>query len=268
MAGDIRLFKIGQPERSLANWGDVVVLVGIAALLYLGVRLAVGAPAVVCNPRFRCRPVCSQFMRPCLLDACWLHTSIDALHAHLWASSSADSRRAEHVLMPILDVLQSVPILLLSPVVLLSFTAILPLSKSAIELASIASIFTTQAWNMTFAVTSRSDTIPTELREAPLIFRFTGWHPLQDPGAALCRQSVPIWNSMMSWAGGWFFLMASEIFTVGADAIFDCLGWALICRPRPTHSDVTRDPLRRRIPWCFMTVLPGSICLAAAACLV
>jgi NitT/TauT family transport system permease protein len=123
------------------------------------------------------------------------------------------NRYARTVLLPLLDVLQSVPILSFLPVVLLSLSAILP-QGLATELASIVLIFTSQVWNMTFAWYQSLITIPHELHEVTSIYRFNGWlrfRTLQLPFAAISL----IWNSIMSWAGGWFFLMASEIFTVG-----------------------------------------------------
>jgi NitT/TauT family transport system permease protein len=116
--------------------------------------------------------------------------------------------------MPLLDVLQSVPILSFLPVVLLSFTAILPRTL-ALELAAVVLIFTSQAWNMTFSFYQSVTTVPNELREASAIFRLNPWlrlKTLELPFAALPL----VWNSMMSWSGGWFFLMAAEIFHVGS----------------------------------------------------
>jgi NitT/TauT family transport system permease protein len=116
--------------------------------------------------------------------------------------------------MPLLDVLQSVPILSFLPVVLLGLSAILP-QRLAAELAAIVLIFTSQAWNMTFGWYQSLTTIPVELREASSIFRLNGWmrfKRLELPFATIGL----IWNSIMSWAGGWFFLMAAEIFTVGS----------------------------------------------------
>lgn len=112
--------------------------------------------------------------------------------------------------------LQSVPILSFLPVVLISLSAILP-QRIAAELASVVFIFTSQAWNLTFAWYQSLTTIPKELGEASATFRLNTWmrfKTLELPFAA-----VPlIWNSMMSWAGGWFFLMAAEIFTVGQES--------------------------------------------------
>jgi NitT/TauT family transport system permease protein len=117
------------------------------------------------------------------------------------------------VLLPLLDVLQSVPVLSFLPVVLLGLSAVLP-TTWATELASVILIFTSQAWNLTFAWYQSLGTIPKELHEASHVFRLNGWlrfRLLQLPFAAINL----IWNSMMSWAGGWFFLMAAESFAVG-----------------------------------------------------
>ena len=97
---------------------------------------------------------------------------------------------------------------------LLSLSAILPQGIAA-ELAAVVLIFTSQAWNMTFAWYQSLTTIPVELREASSIFRFNRWPRLKTLELPFGANSL-IWNSMMSWAGGWFFLMAAEIFTVGA----------------------------------------------------
>jgi NitT/TauT family transport system permease protein len=98
-------------------------------------------------------------------------------------------------------------------VALLSFSAILPIPW-AVELSSIVLIFTSQAWNIAFAWYQSLTTIPRNLRQASTIFNFNGWlrfKTLELPFAAIGL----IWNSMASWGGGWFFLMAAEIFSVG-----------------------------------------------------
>jgi NitT/TauT family transport system permease protein len=115
--------------------------------------------------------------------------------------------------MPLLDVLQSVPILSFLPVVLLSFSAILP-DLFAAELAAVVLIFTSQVWNITFAWFQSLTTVSRDLLEASAIFRFNRWLRLKWLELPFAAGSL-IWNSMMSWAGGWFFLMAAESFTVG-----------------------------------------------------
>ncbi|WP_456397390.1 ABC transporter permease [Desulfurobacterium sp.] len=126
---------------------------------------------------------------------------------------AAYNKKAEMILMPLLDVLQSVPILSFLPVTLLAFSTFLSQNVAA-ELASIVLIFTSQAWNITFAWYQSLITIPKDLDEASRIFRLNKLlrlKTLELPFAAINL----IWNSMMSWAGGWFFLMAAEMFTVG-----------------------------------------------------
>jgi NitT/TauT family transport system permease protein len=127
--------------------------------------------------------------------------------------TAARSPRAERWLMPLLDVLQSVPILSFLPIVLLSLTALLP-QRAAVEIAAVVLIFTSQAWNLTFSFYQSMRTIPAEYREAAAVFRLSRWlrfKRVELPAAA----TGLIWNSVMSWAGGWFFLMAAEIFTLG-----------------------------------------------------
>ena len=132
---------------------------------------------------------------------------------HVFLNSRVVIFFVERVLLPLLDVLQSVPILSFLPVVLISLSAVMP-HRIAAEIASVVLIFTSQAWNMTFGWYQSLKTIPQELREATSIFRLNTW--MQFKTLELPFAAIPlIWNSMMSWAGGWFFLMAAEIFTVG-----------------------------------------------------
>lgn len=128
---------------------------------------------------------------------------------------AATNKRASIVMVPVLDILQSIPILSFLPVVILTLVAIFPHSNIGLELSSIILIFTSQAWNMTFSFYHSVRTIPTDLQEVATITRLRAWRrffTLEVPTSAIGL----IWNSMMSWAGGWFFLMASEQFTLGS----------------------------------------------------
>ena len=132
-----------------------------------------------------------------------------------YARLAASSRAAERVMMPLLDILQSIPILSFMPGVVLGLAALLPGRTLGLELAAIVLIFTSQAWNMAFSFHQSLITIPTQLSEAARIYRLGPWQRftrLELPFGAIGL----IANSMMSWAGGWFFLMASEQFTLGA----------------------------------------------------
>lgn len=205
------------PKERMAHrftWGDAVVLLLLFVLLYGGVRLALDAPAEVQGPAIRLVPQALPWYALLSVGRMAAAYALSLLFTIFYGRAAAYNRSAERVLMPLLDVLQSVPILSFLPVVLLSLSAILP-QKLAVELASIVLIFTSQAWNMTFGWYQSLSTIPKELREASNIFRLNAWLRFK-------RLELPfgmiglIWNSMMSWAGGWFFLMAAEIFTVGA----------------------------------------------------
>jgi NitT/TauT family transport system permease protein len=207
-------FSPALPRRPALTGGDLLIILIMAALLYAGVRLSVRAPEVIAGPNislsYRALPWYALLSTGRMLVAYLL----SLLFTLAYGYAAARNRSAERVLMPLLDVLQSVPILSFLPVVLLSLAVILPVSFAA-ELAAIVLIFTSQAWNMTYSFYQSIGTIPNELREAASIFRLNPWlrfKTVELPFAALGL----IWNSMMSWAGGWFFLMASEIFTVGS----------------------------------------------------
>jgi len=119
----------------------------------------------------------------------------------------------EKVLVPILDILQSIPILVFLPVALTFFIKVFPNNLLGLELASIFVIFTSQAWNMTFSFYHSLIAQPTELDEAARMYRLTKWQrfwKLDVPSSMIGL----VWNMMMSMGGGWFFLTASEAVTV------------------------------------------------------
>jgi NitT/TauT family transport system permease protein len=207
------LFKIELPSWRRFTWGDAVVFLGLAVLLYLGIRLGLGAPAVIQGPEINLAPgVLPYYVSLSLGRMVWAYL-LSMLFSLVFGYLAARNRTAEKLLIPLLDVLQSVPILSFLPVALLSFSAVLP-TPWAVELSSIVLIFTSQAWNIAFAWYQSLTTIPRNLNQASTVFRFNPWlrfKTLELPFAAISL----IWNSMASWAGGWFFLMAAEIFSVG-----------------------------------------------------
>ncbi|HEX7823975.1 MAG TPA: ABC transporter permease subunit, partial [Mycobacterium sp.] len=131
----------------------------------------------------------------------------------VWATAAARLRRARKVMLPILDILQSVPILGFLSVTITGFIALFPGSHLGRECASIFAIFTSQAWNMTFAFYHSLSSQPHELDEAARNLRLSRWQ-------RFWRVDVPsgmiplVWNGMMSFGGGWFFLVASEALSV------------------------------------------------------
>ncbi|MCS7283215.1 MAG: ABC transporter permease subunit [Anaerolineae bacterium] len=206
-------FRTEQPYHRGFSRGDAAVLLIVAVLIYGGIRLALRAPETVEGPAISLSPSALPYYTFRSVGRMAAAYALSLLFTLVYGRLAAYNRHAERILLPLLDVLQSVPILSFLPVVLLSLSAILP-ERIAAELASIVLIFTSQVWNMTFAWYQSLTTIPKELQEASAIFRFNTWlrfKVLELPFAAISL----LWNSMMSWAGGWFFLMAAEIFTVG-----------------------------------------------------
>ncbi|QGZ60919.1 ABC transporter permease [Paraburkholderia acidisoli] len=136
----------------------------------------------------------------------------------VYGTLAAKSRRAAVVLVPILDILQSVPVLGYISFTVTFFLALFPSRVLGAELAAIFAIFTSQAWNMTFSFYQSLRTVPRDLDEVSRGFHLTGWQrfwklevPFSMPGL--------IWNMMMSMSGGWFFVVASEAITVGNNTI-------------------------------------------------
>ncbi len=127
---------------------------------------------------------------------------------------AASSRRAEVVLVPLLDILQSIPVLSFLPGVMLAMVALIPHHQIGVELGSILLIFTGQVWNIAFSFYSSLKSEPRELKEAAKIYRFGRWQRFAELDLPFATIGL-VWNSMMSVAGGWFFLMACEMFVLG-----------------------------------------------------
>jgi NitT/TauT family transport system permease protein len=135
-----------------------------------------------------------------------------------YATLAAKSRRAEMVLIPILDILQSVPILGFLSFTVTFFLGLFPGNTMGAELAAIFAIFTSQAWNMAFSFYQSLRTVPRDLDEVARGFRLTGWQKFWQLEAPFAMPGL-IWNTMMSMSGGWFFVVASEAITVGDTTI-------------------------------------------------
>jgi NitT/TauT family transport system permease protein len=136
------------------------------------------------------------------------------LFTFVFAPLAAKSRRAGLVMVPLLDILQSVPILGFLSFTTAFFLSLVPGRVAGLEFAAIFAIFTSQAWNMTFSFYQSLTTVPADLDEASRAFRLSGWQrfwrlevPFAIPGL--------VWNMMLSMSGGWFFVVASEAISVG-----------------------------------------------------
>jgi len=140
--------------------------------------------------------------------------AISLVFALGYGYAAAKSKRAELVLIPLLDILQSIPVLSFLPGVMLAMVALFPSRELGVELGSIVLIFTGQVWNIAFSFYSSLKTIPRDLREAAIIYRFSKWQRFTELDLPFSTIGL-VWNSMMSVAGGWFFLMACEMFQLG-----------------------------------------------------
>ena len=210
-----------RPTCGFADRSDVaaaILVLAVAALLIAG---AVGtfAPLSI----LRARPVS---LDPFMLPGYAVRTVLRMLAAMAaslvftltYGTLAAKSRRAGIVLIPLLDILQSVPVLGYLSFTVTFFLLLFPHRVLGAELASIFAIFTSQAWNMAFSFIQALRTVPRDLDEATRGFRFSAWQrfwrlefPFAVPGL--------VWNMMMSMSGGWFFVVASEAITVGDQQI-------------------------------------------------
>ncbi len=139
---------------------------------------------------------------------------VSLLFTFTYATLAAKSRRAGMVLIPILDILQSVPILGFLSFTVVFFLGLFPGQVMGAELASVFVIFTSQAWNMAFSFYQSLTTLPADLQEAARSFRLSPWQKFWRLDVPFAMPGL-VWNTMLSMSGGWFFVVASEAVTVG-----------------------------------------------------
>ncbi|MCL6432764.1 MAG: ABC transporter permease subunit [Leptolyngbyaceae cyanobacterium HOT.MB2.61] len=196
---------------------DVAVILGTLVLLALVTRIGAGAlvsfeppdivPAIDLDPRnlpyYAGRSTLRMFI------ALFFSTVFTLVYGYI----AANSRRAERVMIPLLDILQSVPVLGFLSITVTGFIALFPGSLLGLEAASIFAIFTSQVWNMTFSFYQSLRTVPKELDEVARLYHLSRWQrftKLEVPSATIGL----LWNAMMSFGGGWFFVAASEAISV------------------------------------------------------
>ncbi len=196
---------------------DLLVGAGVFTLLYglLRLGLSVTAPYAPSHAATQVStdPANLPYYALRSLSRMFIALGLSVLFTFVYGTAAARMRRAEKVLIPILDILQSVPILGFLAITVTAFIALFPHSILGLECASIFAIFTSQAWNMTFSFYHSLLTQPRELDEAARLMRLTKWQRfwrLDVPGSMIGL----VWNGMMSFGGGWFFLTASEAITV------------------------------------------------------
>src|SRR5262249_43881073 len=132
----------------------------------------------------------------------------------VYGTIAAHSRRAEKIMIPLLDIGQGIPVLGFLPGLVLGMVALFPHTNIGLELACILMIFTGQVWNMVFSFYGSLRAVPTELKEVSRLHRFGWWKSFRVVEVSSAVIGL-VWNSMMSMAGGWFFLTVNEAFTLG-----------------------------------------------------
>jgi NitT/TauT family transport system permease protein len=247
-------FSLGLSRAGLAKsnfrfgYSDLAVGLGTLTLLYVAARIGSESlvrfhppdviPTISLDPRalpgYAARSTLRMFIA-------LIFSTIFTL---VYGYAAARSCRAEKVLVPLLDILQSVPVLGFLSITVTGFIALFRGSLLGLEAASIFAIFTGQAWNMTFSFYQSLRTVPKELEEMAALYRLSAWERftrLELPAGAIGL----VWNGMMSFGGGWFFLAASEAISVlnhnytlpglgsyVAAAVaaknFSALGWAIL----------------------------------------
>ncbi len=212
---DLRAPTLGQALRP--NVWDVVALVlvigAMVLIVYGGEQTALPLSALDVTP---------VSLDPANLPVYALRTTMRMLLAivcsiiftFIYAALAAKSRRAEMVLIPLLDILQSVPILGFLTFTVVFFLNLFPGRVFGAELACVFAIFTSQAWNMTFSMYQSMRNVPKDLEEASQSFHLSGWQRFWRLDVPFAMPGL-IWNTMMSMSGGWFFVVASEAITVG-----------------------------------------------------
>jgi NitT/TauT family transport system permease protein len=197
-----------------ARWVDLVIVVGLAGLVYGLTNLARQWTQVA-------HEVVEIDLSPWALPRYTFYSLSRGLLAYvlsllftlLYGYWAAKDQVAERVLIPLLDILQSIPVLTFMPGLVMGMAALFPSTNVGLELAAVVMIFTGQAWNMTFSFYHSLRSVPQDQNEAATVYRFNWWGRLKWVELPFSTMGL-VWNSMMSMAGGWFFLMINEAFTL------------------------------------------------------
>lgn len=196
---------------------DIAVLLGVFALLYFIAQVGSGAFVAFEPPRdvpqIDLDPANLPYYGARSTLRMFIALGASLIFTFIYGYIAAKSRRAERVMIPLLDVLQSVPVLGFLSITVTGFIALFPGSLLGLEMASIFAIFTGQVWNMTFSFYHSLKSLPRELDEAARLYRLPRWQrffKLEVPASTIGL----LWNAMMSFGGGWFFVSASEAISV------------------------------------------------------
>lgn len=203
-------------QKNKFSWADVVVIFLLISILYAAAKLGSGMRVPFSHnqqPTLSLDPKWLPYYAGRSLLRMFIAFAVSLIFTFVYGRIAAYNRMAEKFMIPAIDILQSVPVLGFLSATVLAFMALFPGSLLGVECASIFAIFTGQVWNMTFSFYHSLKTIPRDLNEAAKMNRMGLW-------SRFFKLEVPypmiglVWNSMMSFGGGWFFLAASESISV------------------------------------------------------
>jgi len=203
------------PRIEVSHLPDVIMFAGAIALFY-GVLITGRSwlgpitPTVEISRSVRALPAYAGYSLLRITIAYVFSLAFTLVYGYV----AAYNARAERFMIPLLDVLQSIPVLSFLPPVMLAMVGLFPGRQLGAEFGAIVLIFTSQVWNMAFSFYASLKSIPTEMREAARIYRFSWWQRFTQMELPFSAIGL-VWNSMMSVAGGWFALMACEMFVLG-----------------------------------------------------
>jgi NitT/TauT family transport system permease protein len=195
---------------------DIAVLIAVLVLLYAVLRVGHGASASFSPAGLKhvsISPARLPYDAARSLLRMFIALFFSTVFTLVYGYAAARSRRAEKVLVPILDILQSVPVLGFLTITVTAFIALSPGTELGLEAAAIFAIFTAQAWNMTFSFYASLKSLPGELDELSRSQRLTRWQrfwKIEVPSGTIGL----VWNGMLSFGGAWFFLVAAEAISV------------------------------------------------------
>jgi NitT/TauT family transport system permease protein len=250
---NVRQGTAARPSRGPNRWDWVLlplVLALLAALAYGAMQMArpfvLGQPTPISLdawqlPYYLLRTIMRMFMA----------LGCSLLFSFVFAAVAAKYRAAEKVLIPLLDILQSVPILGFQAIAIAPFIALFPGSLLGVECAAIFAIFTSQAWNMAFSLYQSMRTVPAELSEASRVFCLSGWQRFWRLELPYAMPAL-LWNMMMSMSGGWFFLVAAEAISVaGQDIKLPGIGAFIAVAIEQENG--------RAVAWAIVAMLAGIV---------
>jgi NitT/TauT family transport system permease protein len=201
------------------RWLDLLLLLGMAGFIYGVFNLALSAAApheetalgkvnIHLEPWYLPQYTFFSLVRGIL--AYFVSLAFTLVYGY-WA---AKDLLAQKVLIPLLDILQSIPVLGFMPGLVYALAILFPTNNFGLELASVLMIFTGQAWNMTFSFFQSVRSVPLDMREVATVYRMSWWQRFRWVELPYSGMGL-VWNSMMSMAGGWFFLSACEALQLG-----------------------------------------------------